>query len=76
MAQLMGNERVDDIPLLLNQIKKVNLIDLVDKHFQYHGNWQGISLGSVVAGCCRILCQKGIIGSIRWSLGRKVFKRR
>jgi transposase len=59
MAQLMGNERVDDIPLLLNQIKKVNLIELVDKHFQSHGNWQGISIGKVVAGWLSYIVSEG-----------------
>jgi transposase len=59
MAQLMGNERVDDIPVLLNQIKKINLIDLVNKHFQCHGNWQGISLGSVVAGWLSYIVSEG-----------------
>jgi transposase len=59
MAQLMGNERVDDIPVLLNQIKKINLIELVNQHFQCHGNWQGISLGSVVAGWLSYIVSEG-----------------
>lgn len=59
MAQLMGNERVDDVPLLLNQIKKVNLIELVDKYFQSHGNWQGISIGKVVAGWLSYILSEG-----------------
>jgi transposase len=59
MAQLMGNERVDDIPLLLNQIKKINLSGLVDKYFKGHGNWQGISLGRVVAGWLSYILSEG-----------------
>jgi hypothetical protein len=44
MAQLIGNERVDDIPLLLHQMQKVNLSGLLDEHFTGDGNWQGISM--------------------------------
>jgi transposase len=59
MAQLIGNERVDDIPLLLDQIKKINLSGLVDQYFQSHGNWQGISLGKVTAGWLSYLVSAG-----------------
>jgi transposase len=38
-------ERVDDIPVLLAQAKKIGLADLVDQCFVPHGNWQGTSLG-------------------------------
>jgi transposase len=41
-------ERVDDIPLLLAQMEKMNIAALLDKHFPMHGNWQGLSLGEVV----------------------------
>ena len=41
-------ERVDDIPLLLAQMGKMNIASLLDKHFPMHGNWQGLSLGAVV----------------------------
>ena len=50
MAELVSNERVDDIPLLLSQMQKVGLSELVDEHFKTHGNWQGLSLGKVVMG--------------------------
>jgi len=42
------SERVDDIPLLLAQMKKMKVAPLLDKHFPTHGNWQGLSLGQVV----------------------------
>lgn len=38
-------ERVDDIPVLLSQAKKMGIPDLVDSHFRPHGNWEGTSLG-------------------------------
>jgi hypothetical protein len=38
MAQLIGNERVDDIPLLLSQMEKLNLSGLADEHFKQHGD--------------------------------------
>ena len=42
------NERVDDIPLLLAQMEKMQVANLLDNHFPTHGNWQGLSLGQVV----------------------------
>lgn len=41
------NERVDDIPLLLKQMAYMGVGELLDKHFETHGNWQGASLGTV-----------------------------
>jgi len=38
-------ERVDDIPLLLAQIEKMGIAELLDEHFKPHGNWEGMSLG-------------------------------
>jgi transposase len=40
-------ERVDDIPLVLEQIQRMGLPMLFDAHFPIHGNWQGLSLGWV-----------------------------
>src|SRR2546427_696808 len=40
-------ERVDDIPLLLEQMQRMSLPSLLDDHFPTHGNWQGLSLGWV-----------------------------
>jgi transposase len=40
-------ERVDDIPLLLEQMQRMNLPALLDTHFPTHGNWTGLSLGWV-----------------------------
>ena len=59
MAQLIANERVDDIPLLLNQMKKLELSSLVDAHFEQHGNWQGLSLGQVLVGWLSYLLSQG-----------------
>ena len=42
-------ERVDDIPVLLSQAKKMGLPDLLDEHFPVHGNWEGTSLGWMLA---------------------------
>ena len=59
MAELIGNERVDDIPLLLNQMKRLNLSGLVDEHFAGHGNWQGLSVGKVLTGWLSYLLSQG-----------------
>src|SRR5262252_8607982 len=40
-------ERIDDIPLLLEQMQRMHLPTLIDHHFPTHGNWQGLSLGWV-----------------------------
>jgi transposase len=40
-------ERVDDIPLLLEQMQRMGLPTLIDNHFPTHGNWHGLSLGWV-----------------------------
>ena len=40
-------ERVDDIPLLLAQMEKMEVAPLLDHYFPTHGNWQGLSLGQV-----------------------------
>ena len=40
-------ERVDDVPLLLEQMQRMGLPTLIDEHFPAHGNWYGLSLGWV-----------------------------
>src|SRR5947209_2497941 len=40
-------ERIDDIPLLLAQLERLWLRELLDRHFPVHGNWLGLSLGWV-----------------------------
>ncbi len=46
-ALTIKTERVDDIPLLLAQMQRMNLVELLDKHFPGHGNRVGLSLGWV-----------------------------
>src|SRR5918999_242483 len=41
------SERVDDIPLLLEHMQRMELPTLIDTHFPAHGNWYGLSLGWV-----------------------------
>ncbi|HZC00289.1 MAG TPA: IS1634 family transposase, partial [Gammaproteobacteria bacterium] len=40
-------ERVDDIPLLLAQMDRMGLAEVLDAHFPTHGNWRGLSFGRV-----------------------------
>jgi transposase len=40
-------ERIDDVPLLLAQLERMQVARLLDQHFPTHGNWQGLSLGLV-----------------------------
>lgn len=44
---ILKTERVDDIPLLLAQLERMGVQELLDRHFPTHGNWQGLSLGQV-----------------------------
>lgn len=41
-------ERVDDIPILLAQLERMQVASLLDRYFPTHGNWQGLSLGQVI----------------------------
>jgi transposase len=51
-------ERVDDIPLLLAQMQRMDLAELLDKHFPTNGNREGLSLGWVsVVWLAHILSQ-------------------
>jgi transposase len=43
--QTIFTERVDDIPLLIEQMKRMELPTLIDTHFPAHGNWHGLSMG-------------------------------
>ena len=52
-------ERIDDLPLLYSQIEKMGIAELIDQYFPTHGNWQGLSLGKVLAvWLCHILSQQ------------------
>jgi transposase len=44
-----SHERVDDLPLLLAQLDRMQVAQLLDSCFPTHGNWQGLSLGHVVS---------------------------
>ena len=41
-------ERIDDIPLLLAQMERMGIRELLDRHFPTHGNWLGLSPGRTV----------------------------
>jgi transposase len=45
----LRHERVDDIPLLLAQLDRMEVAKLLDECFPTHGNWEGLSLGQVVS---------------------------
>jgi transposase len=52
-------ERVDDIPLLLAQMEKMEVAPLLDHYFPTHGNWQGLSLGQVAVVWLAYLLSEG-----------------
>lgn len=43
----MKIERVDDIPLLIGEMNKSNLSELLNEYFPRHGNWEGLDGGKV-----------------------------
>jgi transposase len=57
--QTIITERVDDLPLLLEQMQRMNLPTLIDHHFPTHGNWQGLSLGGVSPLWRRAILSRG-----------------
>src|SRR5260221_2993436 len=40
-------ERIDDVPVLLAQLERMQVATLLDRHFPTHGNWQGLRLGVI-----------------------------
>jgi transposase len=42
-ALTIKTEQVDDIPLLLAQMQRMGLVEVLDKHFPTHGNRQGLT---------------------------------
>jgi transposase len=52
-------ERVDDIPLLLEQMQRMGLPTLWDTHFPTHGTWTGLSLGWVSPIWLRAMLSRG-----------------
>ena len=56
---IVRTERVDDIPLLLAQMHKIRLAEVIDEHFKRHGNWQGLSIGQLTCGWLSYLLSEG-----------------
>ena len=51
LIRLIQVERVDDIPLLLAQLERMQVAALLDKHFPTHGPWAGeLPCGEVAVG--------------------------
>src|SRR5882724_1416103 len=42
-------ERIDDLPLLLAQLERMGIRELLDRHFPVHGHGLGLSLGWTAA---------------------------
>ena len=50
---------MDDIPLLLAQMRQIRLAELIEQHFPAHGNWQGLSIGQVTVGWLSYILSEG-----------------
>jgi transposase len=42
-------ERVDDIPILLASEERMGVAELLDRHYETHGGWEGISFGKTMS---------------------------
>jgi transposase len=47
-ALSIETERVDDLPLLVRQMQRMQVASLVDKHFATHGLRKGLSMGELI----------------------------
>src|SRR5262245_65488170 len=71
--QSIITERVDDIPLLLEQMQRMGLPALFDEYFPTHGNWQGLSLGWVTTIWLSSILSRGdhrLVHVERWAPNR------
>lgn len=41
-------ERIDDVPLLIKQMQKMEIGKTIEENIPIHGNWSGLSMGKVV----------------------------
>lgn len=52
-------EPLDDLPVLGDMIKKLDVLPLYERHFPDHGHWQGISGGQVLFGWLLYILSEG-----------------
>jgi transposase len=67
-------ERVDDLPVLLEQMKRMGIPEVLDETFPTHGNWGGASLGWTAAVWLTHILSKGehrLSWAQRWVAGRR-----
>lgn len=55
----LSNEHTDDVPLLLEQMKRLGIAEILDAHYPSHGNWQGLSIGQVAVGWLAYILSEG-----------------
>lgn len=53
------HEQVADIPVIIAQLKKMRVAELLDKHFPTNGNWTGLSLGWVTVVWLTFIISEG-----------------
>jgi hypothetical protein len=59
LIHITRTERIDDIPLLLAQMDKMNIAALLNQHFRMHGNWQGLSFGETLVAWLAYILSEG-----------------
>lgn len=56
---VVTNERVDDLPLLLAHQQEMGIGELINKHCQMHGHWQGASAGAITMSWLAYILSEG-----------------
>jgi transposase len=68
------SERVDDLPVLLTEIERMGVVQVLDEIFTTHGNWGGVSLGWTAGMWLTHVLSKGehrLSWVQRWVAGRR-----
>ena len=56
---VVTNERVDDIPLLMAHQQEMGIGELINKHCEMHGHWQGASPGAITMSWLAYILSEG-----------------
>lgn len=70
----MKVEWIEDLPIILSNLRSVGFSETFDKHFRQHGNWSGLSMGQVTeVWLCHILSEgtHQLSHVEGWALGRE-----
>src|ERR1051326_824399 len=73
-ALTITNEQINDLPLLLGIIEEMGVRRVIDAQIRPHGNWEGISVGTVVSvWLCHLLMERDhrVVSVREWAVDRQ-----